>query len=67
MLFKWKDMPWFEAKMRKRHSCWRCCGRINKGDNAYRPISNGNHRMRRLCVSCAVNVVRLLEQEANNG
>ena len=43
---------WTECTVRKYHRCVACNGNIKKGRRAYRPITNGNNRMDRICIAC---------------
>ena len=43
---------WDRVKMRKEHRCASCKETIEKGSQAYRPLTNGYNRMDRLCTAC---------------
>jgi hypothetical protein len=43
---------WTKAKTRKVWECEVCRKRIEKGQVAYRPITNGYNRMCRICEEC---------------
>lgn len=53
------DGLWTKCVTRKPYTCWRCDKRQEKGAKAFRPMTNGNHRMRRLCLPCVVRIVKL--------
>lgn len=43
---------WSRAKLRKAKQCRVCGRRMLVGDRAYRPITNGQNRWHRMCLSC---------------
>jgi RNase P subunit RPR2 len=47
-----KTVLWSICTMRKLHHCDKCKVALVVGERAWRPITNGNDRMNRLCVSC---------------
>jgi hypothetical protein len=49
MLFQFDGMLWTRCKLRKTMpDYWRCGAQIPKGKFAYRPLTNGYDRMKRL-------------------
>jgi RNase P subunit RPR2 len=47
-----KTALWSICKLNKLHHCDKCKVALVVGERAWRPITNGNDRMNRLCVSC---------------
>jgi len=43
---------WVECTVRKDHRCAVCDEDIEKGQQAHRPVTNGNNRMHRICPTC---------------
>ncbi len=43
---------WHGCVTRKEHQCFNCQARIPKGTRVWRPITNGNIRMIRVCTEC---------------
>lgn len=44
---------WTKVKLRKEKPCWVCETPLEPGTYAFSPITNGYHRMRRICIDCA--------------
>jgi hypothetical protein len=47
-----KTALWTICTLKKLHHCDRCKVALPPGERAWRPITNSNDRMHRLCVSC---------------
>lgn len=50
-LLRYRGLLWSRATARKATKCWLTRAEIVKGDDIYRPITNGNNRMQRLKAS----------------
>jgi hypothetical protein len=46
------EQLWAAITLRKNKDCFVCEIAMPRGGKAYRPITNGDNRMDRLCVSC---------------
>lgn len=58
MLIRYNGMPWSPCIIRKAAICTLCCRPTKTQCPAavkqhYRPLTNGNSRMKRMCVTCA--------------
>jgi hypothetical protein len=51
-LFRFRGVLWTAGKARKEADCWACGKAIAVGEQNWRPLSNGSHRMRRLHNEC---------------
>ena len=49
--------PWAVVKTRQDSKCAECGEWIKSGSEAFRPVGNGKHRYRRLCVGCVLTAV----------
>lgn len=43
---------WTRIALRKPAACWSCGTALEPRDSAYRPITNADNRMHRLCRAC---------------
>ena len=55
-LFTYDGMPWSSCRARKSTRCHVTGNAIKPGDAIYRPVTNNNKRMRRLCTAAISNV-----------
>jgi hypothetical protein len=51
-LYYIRGLVWALCKTRKDHKCWECDDECMKGTMMYRPQTNSNDRMRRICIHC---------------
>ena len=54
---------WTVCRVRKAHKCWDCRADIPKGAKAFRPLTNGDRRMYRLCQPCLESIAVDLRHE----
>lgn len=54
-LFTFGGLHWSLARVRKAHDCLRCRRAIPAGSEAFRPLTNGRYRMKRICTRCSPN------------
>lgn len=58
LAFDSSGMVWVRVRSRKAHKCRDCRTDILKGTDTFRPLTNGNNRMRRLCIPCVKAIAR---------
>lgn len=52
-LIPYRNLVWKRCTLRSTSKqCQRCRKKLRKGESAYRPLSNGMHRMDRVCGRC---------------
>ena len=57
-----RQQTWVFCKSRVGHECWKCRARLDVGSMVWRPVTNLNNRMERLCPVCVARVVRASSQ-----
>lgn len=54
---------WTLVRLRKPVQCVRCNDGLAKGASAFSPITNGQNRMKRLCLRCVSAMARALKEK----